>query len=273
MLKKINNFKVKPIQFGNGEDKKARGHRLFKEPYSNIFLLAKKRSGKSTTLFRILQKCCSKRTKIVIFCSTVYKDKTYEKIIDYFEKKGNDVVIHTSLTQGKSSLIEQELQDTETHEEFAFVEKPSEPKSTFMNFGEPEPVEILEGETKITKPRKDKYITPEIVFIFDDLGSELRDKNLSDLVKKNRHYKSKVIISSQYMNDLTPGTMKNLDAVLIWGGQSVDKLQKIHQHLDLSLEFEEFIDKYHTATVKQYNFFYIDANSDEYRQNFNHVFT
>ena len=74
--------------------------------------------------------------------------------------------------------------------------------------------------------------------------SELRNSfsNYSNLLKKNRHYRSKVFILSQYLNDLKPEAIKQSDYMLIWGGQSIDKLKLVHKHLDLSLKFDKSCD-------------------------------
>ncbi len=37
------------------------------------------------------------------------------------------------------------------------------------------------------KERKPKRLAPEYVFIFDDLGADLRDKSITQLFKTSRH--------------------------------------------------------------------------------------
>ena len=58
-----------------------------------------------------------------------------------------------------------------------------------MAFSEPE------NEKSKKKKKKCKYKCCEYMIIFDDLSSELKSKSLLNLLKKNRHYKSKLIIS------------------------------------------------------------------------------
>jgi hypothetical protein len=48
-----------------------------------------------------------------------------------------------------------------------------------------------------------------------------------------------------------------------------DKLEKIHEDLDLHLPFDLFEELYENATNKKYNFLYIDTRSEEFRRNFN----
>jgi hypothetical protein len=64
------------------------------------------------------------------------------------------------------------------------------------------------------KPRKPKRLGPEYVFIFDDLGADLRDKSITQLFKTSRHYKAKVIVSSQYVHDLSNSCIKNLNHLI-----------------------------------------------------------
>ena len=126
-----------------------------------------------------------------------------------------------------------------------------------MNFGKP-PKEVIENqEEKSVKKRKSRKLSHEIIFIFDEQGSLLRNQKVTDLLKKNRHYKTKVIISSQYIHDLQPGALKQLDYMIVFGGQPEDKLKLIHKHLDLSFSFDMFHNIYKQATSKCFSFLYI----------------
>ena len=46
--------------------------------------------------------------------------------------------------------------------------------------------------------RKTKKIVPEYIFVFDDMSDELQNKNIATLLKKHRHFKTKIICSSIY---------------------------------------------------------------------------
>ena len=46
------------------------------------------------------------------------------------------------------------------------------------------------------KERKLKKLAPEYIFVFDDLGNDLRHPAITQLFKASRHYKAKVIVSS-----------------------------------------------------------------------------
>lgn len=242
----LNDIKVRPI-YGAGHDKKEiMGDEYFTELYSNIFLMAKKKSGKSTTLFSILKSCISKNTKVIIFSSTFFKDDTYIRMAEWLESKNIEYHSYDGLIdEDKSNLLDVAVK----------------------NMGKEESDE--EEEIKVKKVRKKKKLTPDYIIIMDDLSSELRNKAVASLLKKNRHLKSRVIISSQWLNDLEPASIRNLDYVLLFKGMSIEKLETLYKQLDLSIEFDKFRDLYNYATNEIYNFLYIDVVKEKFRKNFN----
>src|SRR5690606_31578406 len=128
------------------------------------------------------------------------------------------------------------------------------------------------GDEEEEKEKKPKKHCPKHIFIFDDIGNELKLPSIAQLLKTNRHLKSKAIISSQYLNDLSVKGRKNIDYWLLFKGHTLEKLEIIYKDADLSIPFEDFVEMYETATEKQYNFFYIDCRDDEFRINFNYKF-
>ncbi len=89
-------------------------------------------------------------------------------------------------------------------------------------------------------------------------------------MKKNRHYKSKIIVSSQWINDLLPASRKQLDIIIIFKGFSEKKINELYRDADSSINFDEFYKVYKQATEKPYSFLYIDTRNDILRQNFSH---
>lgn len=267
MLKQINNIKVGKIQTGNGGPAKpVRGASIFAEPYANVFLLAKKKSGKTTLLTKILKKCAGPHTKLVFMVSTIDKDDIYKHIVEYFEKKGNEVKTYTTVNEGKGknriSHIEEELgllapdEDEEEDED-------TPDACPFINFGES--CQSKEDKPAKKKKREDTFLSPEIIFILDDQGTLLRNQDVSNLLKKNRHYKSKVLISSQYLHDLRPEAISQLDYFIVFGKQPEDKLKRMWRTLDLALTYDEFKERYHQATDERFSFLYIDLLNEKYR--------
>ena len=104
------------------------------------------------------------------------------------------------------------------------------------------------------KERKPKKLSPEYVFIFDDLGNDLRHQSITQLFKTSRHYKAKVIVSSQYIHDLSNSCIKNWDYTLILKSFNREKLLVLCEALDLSIDFELLKQLYLDATAQPFNF-------------------
>lgn len=262
-IKTINNVVIKPIK-SEKQLLPVKGSELFVEPYCNVFLCAKKKSGKSTVIYRILQKCVGKKTKVYIFASTVHRDPAYAKIQDYLDAHNIDYEVFTSIKENGVNLVTDIMK--ELHEGTEEAETPMNQvpvkQKLLIDYEEP-------PKERVVKP---KYIAPENIFIFDDLGSTLRDKAIDSLLKVNRHTKSKVIISSQYLNDLSPQSRLQLDYVLLFKGLPTEKLEQVYKDTDISIDPQDFFDMYEVATENKYNFFYIDVRNDTFRINFSKEF-
>ena len=223
-IKTINNVTIKPIKHEK-LDIPIKGSDLFQEAYCNVFICAKKKSGKSTVIYRILQKCTGKDTKVHIFASTVHRDPTYQKIIEYFDNHEIDYDTYTSLNEDGENVLQTIINELNT-EQSSESDEETEP--------EPENV-MMFGDTKLKvskKKRKSKFLSPKHIFVFDDLGATLRDKSIDSLMKVHRHYLSKCIFSSQYLNDLSPQARLQLDYVLLFKGLPMMKLGEIYKDID-----------------------------------------
>jgi hypothetical protein len=131
-----------------------------------------------------------------------------------------------------------------------------------------------DDDERVTKKKKhkSKYLAPEYMIIFDDLSSELKSRSLLSLLKFNRHFKSKLIISSQWLHDLLPESRKQIDLFLIFKGFPEDKLALIYKDCDSSVPFDVFFKIYKKSTKRPHSFMYIDTRSDEFRRNFDSKF-
>ena len=259
MFKPINKVTVErvPIYGGEKDNRPIKGEELFSEIYSNIFICARKQSGKSSVIYTILKKCTTKDTKILAFVSTLHKDNTWLQIQHMCSKKGLYFEGHTSLKDDEG-IDQLDL----------FIKAEQEPPPE----EEPETkLLLLDDEPEKERKSKSKYLGPEWIIILDDLSTELKAKSLVSLLKKNRHLKAKVIISSQYLNDLLPEARKQIDYFLLFGSLHEDKLKTIYKDADISVDYDEFKRLYQNATKEKYNFFYIDTRKDEFRRNFNYL--
>jgi hypothetical protein len=125
-------------------------------------------------------------------------------------------------------------------------------------------------EKKEKKPKK-KLKAPKYFIIFDDISNELKaKKDVQTLLKHMRHFKSKVIISSQFINDLDPASRVQIDFWLIFKGFSEERVEQVYPQLDLSdIDFEKFYKIYKDVTSEPHNFLYINRDKNEIRKNFN----
>lgn len=262
IVQKINDVTVKPIKgFGQKDPRPIKGASLFNEIYGNIFLCARKRSGKTSVIAKIIKECTNKETSVVVFSSTLERDDIWNAMQDYCNRRGIAFVGYRSIYEDGCNQLENLLDHLGKSKEVIEENK--------------EKVHLLDlCETEERKKEKmQKYRTPEYLIIFDDISNELKDKYVNKLLKENRHYKAKVIISSQYWNDLLPMSRKQVDYLLLFKGIQENKLEEIYKDIDLSIDYTTFSKLYHYATVERYNFFYIDIRNDELRRNFNSKFT
>ena len=270
-VKKVNNQVVKPVKFitGRGDDKRPiKGADLFSEIYCNTYICARKKSGKSSVLFKIVKECATKETTVIVFASTVDKDRIHIAIKKYCKMANIPYLGYTSMKEDDVDIL-----DTFIHK-LQEEAKPKEDSDSEADINESHPLIMFddsdsEGEKKERKP---KYNAPKYLIIFDDLSNELKSTNLTRLLKMNRHWESKIFVSTQYVHDLPIQSIKQCDYALIFRGQPLDKLQKLYRDLDLSIDFELFQQIYHSATQEPYSFLYIDRNNDSFRRNFNYEY-
>ena len=84
------------------------------------------------------------------------------------------------------------------------------------------------------KKSKKKAIEPNYLVILDDLGTECRHPSVTQLLKTNRHYHAKILVSSQQVTDLDPASRRQLDYMLLLGGIPRDKLTLIYTIAEIS---------------------------------------
>ena len=269
-IKKINNEVVKAVPLLEPEDTRpVLGANLFPINYSNIFLCARKCSGKSSVIYNIIKKCANKNTTIVAFVSTLHKDKNWATIQSHCELNNIPFIGYTSIyddDDGHDVLRELIIELKQLTEENKDTPQVVKENNILLLCDE----EVAEEEVK---PRKSKYQSPEYIFIFDDLSNEIKATSITKLLKENRHFKCKSIISSQYLNDLAPQSRKQIDYFLIFGGQPQAKLDEIHRDADISINKGLFYYLYKHATQEKYSFLYIDSVNSKFRRNFNHEYT
>lgn len=249
---KINDIVVKAVKL---PDKPKPQDGIFNDSYQNVYICAKKKSGKSQLIYNITKRMLKKNLIVFIFCSTVNKDDTYKALTKMIEDKGNHLFVFNSLDDenGLTECLEV-LESTEEITEAGEDEKRE--------------CEMLFRPKKKSK-KQPPPPPPEYLLIFDDLSNQLRDSRIAHLLKRNRHLRATIILSSQYLHDLPPTATSNIDVWIIFPLMIKEKVLEIHKRADLAIEPERFYELYKQATNKQYNFLFIDSNREEYRHNLN----
>ena len=265
-LKKINDIAVKPIIQNKLHKDDVLGYDYFPTLYSNIYICSKRKSGKTTLIYNILKHCTDKKTNVVFFCSTIHRDATYKKILEMLEKKGVNTIVYDHFIDGKENVLTTML--NEMNNDLEAKETTKKPKGNELvgwGYFDKEEVE----EKKEIKEKKPKKLGCEYIFIFDDLGSDLRNASITQLCKVSRHYKAKLIFSSQYLHDMSNSAIKNLDVCLIFKSFNREKLLVLFEGLDLGCSFDQFVEMYKDATHEPFNFLYVDCREGTFRRNFN----
>lgn len=263
----LNNVVVKPLvnTVGNIDITKVKGGKLIPTVYNCTFLCAKRASGKTSTLAEILLRTSDKKTQFYVFCPTTKVDSSWITLIDKLESRGNVVNVFDSIMDGKVNLLNDIMADLSMPEDSKIkTDDETKPLGIKLNFGDE-----AKKEKKEYKPKK---IAPKHIFVFDDISGELKNTALVSLLKKSRHFLSAVYISSQYIHDLQPQSIKQLDYFLCFRSFSRDKLEHIYKLLDLSIGLDKFIEIYDYCFKdpnERFSFLYIDVRNQTFRKNFN----
>jgi hypothetical protein len=273
-VKRINREDVQPVKFIDEEEDKRpfKGRNIFSEPMANVFFCARKKSGKSCAIYHAIKNCATTETQVIAFVSTLHRDPTWRSIKHLCEKMKVEFTGYTSLKDPttKEDILDTIIKHLENEEDNKEDEKEAKTKQNGWGIIVDDDYEA-EGKNK--KKRKPKERAPKYIFCFDDLSSELQFPSLTSLMKKNRQFKSMLLIASQNFNDLALQARKQLDYFLAWKGlgASLDKMNEIYRNLDLSVPFEVFLVLYRFATAKKFCFLYVDVVNSEFRKNFTYA--
>ena len=270
--KKINNVVIEPLHTSNYKMNRVMGKNYFDLfPYL-LFISAKKKSGKTSLIYNIIKNTTNKKTKFFIFCSTYNVDKSWIKILEFLQKRGNIVEKFGSIKEDKHTDNLDIIIDALTRaDEESENEEEEEGGGVCINF-QPMPVPVKRKKKKRKKKKKkSEKIVPEYLFLFDDISNQLKSPSISRLLKIHRHMGNgcNIIISSQYVKDLVPMAVSQIDYKIVFKNMSEERLRHIHKVLDLSIDFEDYLKLYHYATREPYQFLYTNTRSEEMRKGFN----
>lgn len=291
------------------ETRLPKGYKMFQEPLPNIGIIAKKKSGKTNLLVNIVKECADKDTNVFLLASTANKDPLFLALKKWCKKHdipySAQTEIKTTDEMGKKNDFfenfmremgeaDEQTDESESEDEEAkhprmsnyghVPESESESESDYssdndgecalahkkLNYGKKydrTDVKFVKNKTSL-QPKK-PWITPEVIIITDDLSNELKTPSLRAFFKRNRHYKCMNIISTQWLQDLLPESLKQFDYLLLFKGLTDEKLLKVKNDADLSIDIEKLKAIYKSATSAPYSFLYIDTRLEQYRKCFN----
>lgn len=278
----LNNISIKPVIDNSSIDpKKIVGYDMFNEPYANIACVARKMSGKTTVIYRALEKCAVKGTNVMIYASTVNNDATYKKMIKMLKDKKCNVTASPHFIDDNGVDLIQVFLDlmSKKGDEQAQKEAREEIPRSFADFGQYDHLIVEEDKPKKKKKpeNKNKKISPETIIILDDLSTACRHPSISRLLTKNRHYKLKIFISCHSVVNLDPMGLRMIDYFLVFPNISEERIEELADKVGIMFKGDTkrrkvLWDVYSDATKEPYNFLYIDRLKCNYRKNFNQAY-
>ncbi len=128
-------------------------------------------------------------------------------------------------------------------------------------------------EIKERKEKKEKHQYPKELIILDDLGANMRNPAVGNLLIKNRHYKSMVLLSGQHFYHLSPESRENINIWLVFKNQPEAQMMELYKAAGVTVPFEEFMKMFKECLKYKNSFFYINATDNDFRCTFSHRFT
>ena len=276
---KQGNLIVKPIPIPAAKDARpVKGGALVSECFANILACARKKSGKTTVVRHTVNECAVPGyTTVFAFASTIDKDDNWLAIRKELEDKGVAIVPFNSIHEDGVDQLAMLVQQLQTEAKAEQVAKEAKKMAKLEGITKPPVIRCDEDdedckEDKPKKKKKLKYRAPKYIIVLDDLSDELKSKSLVKLLKMNRHFQTKVIVSTQYLKDLLPEQIKQFDVILLFRDLTDKQLEHLFTHASLSVKFSEFLEMYKKATSEPYGFLYVDTREDKFRTNFDRPF-
>lgn len=282
-LQVINNERVTRIPI-EVDDRLVKGHEIYPELYYNTFCVAPTWSGKTTALFKLLKSCVGKKTTVIVFCASLYNDDNWIFIRKYFEKKGIGFEAHTGIVEDGVNVLDelvtglqQEAKERDEEEDGKDDGPPPVPDLHQLALkrqkGGGANEEEHDDEKEETKPRREKFQTPDYVVVFDDVADQIRTSSYNTLLKYARNFHIRTITSSQDLKDITPASRLQIRLWLVFRGMTEERLQSVYDSLNLrGVSWDLFREVYKIATTPTSDdprpFLYIAPRELQFRRNF-----
>ena len=249
-------------------DKKWKGKHILDMEYFIMEILAKRRSGKTVLIYNMVKKFVTKKMVCLFFCSQFDKDPVYKSIRDFLDEKGVLYHNYTSIIDNGVDNVAIFMENVD--QDYTLSENKKQKVAREDTLSETQPSKVKFGdevEKKIKNKKPPKFKPIEFFIVFDDQSSELRAKSVEKLLKNSKHYKAKIILSSQGISDLTPNQHTQVDYSVLFKGFSHESIHKIYDKLQPRIEYDEFETLYKEITSKNHDFLLFDRGNESFRIN------
>jgi hypothetical protein len=256
----INDLKVRPIRTQKGSGLPLRINQAFPSKENNIpniVLIGPKYSGKTSLINTILDLAVDDDTKVIFFVQTIENDEGYKAIMDKLEARGIATFPYKGIVEDDQDESGRPVKINRVAQWLDFIESGDDQK--------------IEDKYAVPKKRKLKFRRLPYIMVFDDIGLELSNKWVSDLIKRNRHMGILPILSSQNLKDVAPQARRNnVDYYCLFPRLSDHILETVHAETALAMPFEQFREMYNNATKSnEHGFLYMATTGLDFRKNLN----
>ena len=253
--------------------------------FFNMLLVAQKHSGKTFLLAKLIKnyqktKILDKegnihKVRIILFAPTAFSESN--KIYETLNVDPNDIHVNYSDDQ-LLNVLDEIKQENDEIKEYKKKLELFEKFKKVKNIHELTDDEILDLHMfKFNKERieKPKHEHERINFlIFDDIigtnnGAFRKSGSaLQNLIIKNRHHFTNVILTTQYIKSINPIIRENIDIWCLYKSQNKKSLiDKIYELVSGVVSEEHFIELFEYATDKPYSAFVIDNHKETPKEN------
>lgn len=271
--------------------KNFKGSHIFDQQWWNALLVAKRRKGKTTVVANLIDYFANPKTKVVFFVSTFHADATYRAIEASLNRKKIPYKVFLSTKDEHGTPLLRVFMDQRN----AILEEAREKKSAAPSMEEalanPVVFDPCRGYTTTATgdeemwnyipatelgrllagaaerpgygtPRREKKIAPEdeeFLFVFDDLGDELNQKQYYEFIKRTAHYKVKTITATQGISDTYTQGLNQMSYIAIFGSSPPGTLEKVVERSGFNISMETVTYLYNKYTRNVGDFILFDT--------------
>jgi len=253
--------------------------------FFNMLLVAQKHSGKTFLLAKLIKNYQKTKilddegnihkVRVILFAPTAFSESN--KIFETLNVEPNDIHVNYSDDQ-LLNVLDEIKQENEEIKEYKKKLELYEKFKRVKNIHELSDDEVLElhmfkfNKHHIEKP---KHEHERVNFlIFDDIigtnnGAFRKSGSaLQNLIIKNRHHFTNVILTTQYIKSINPIIRENIDIWVLYKSQNKKSLiDKIYELVSGVVSEEHFIELFEHATEKPYSAFVIDNHKETPNEN------